>query len=195
MSKNLVLVAILLVTLLLGIVHVAYYHPKLPDSVASHFDFEGNANGFSPKRNHSLVMACLQVGFGVFFWVLVLVLKYIPPQLVNLPNRDYWLAPERRKETIHEMNGGLLGFAIATQIFLVALNHLTTLHNLGTPAMHWFWPVFIGYGCYVRPMQKSVQKTGRVMRGRIARSGGLPPTKSTTRTRGNPRVTVCSQLY
>lgn len=149
MSKNLVLVAILLVTLLVGIVHVAYYHPKLPDSVASHFDFEGNANGFSPKRNHSLVMACLQVGFGVFFWVLVLVLKYIPPQLVNLPNRDYWLAPERRKETIHEMNGGLLGFAIATQIFLVALNHLTTLHNLGTPAMHWFWPVFIGYGCYV----------------------------------------------
>ena len=149
MSKNLFLVVILLTTLLLGIAHVAYYYPRLPEAVANHFDFHGKANGFSSKMNHSILMICLQAGLVGFFLVLGLVLKYIPSQLVNMPNGDYWLAPERKDEAIHEMNGGLLGFAIATQLFIVAINHLTTLHNLGTPAMGWFWPVFIAYLCFV----------------------------------------------
>ena len=43
----------------------------------------------------------------------------LPPSLINLPNRDYWLAPERRTETIERVRTALLEFGNAMFAFFV----------------------------------------------------------------------------
>ena len=149
MKKNAVLITILLTLVVLGIAHVGYYHPKLPDTVASHFNGKGEADGHSSKLTHSIMMISLQAGMAGMFLVIGAICKRLPPSLVNMPNREYWLAPERKEETIRKMNGGLFGLAIGTQVFFMGLNHLISLHNLGVPAMNWFWPVFAIYMAFV----------------------------------------------
>ncbi|MGD2171120.1 MAG: DUF1648 domain-containing protein [Gammaproteobacteria bacterium] len=76
-----------------------FYYPKMPAVVASHFDAQGAANGWSGKEVFfGLYLAIVLLLFGVFGWVP----KWIesrPGKSVNIPNRDYWLAPERRAET------------------------------------------------------------------------------------------------
>lgn len=76
------------------------YYPRLPDTVASHFDGQGTPNGWQTK--------------GVFFSfflggiVLATVLCYGVPKMIaampystiHLSHKEYWLAPERRATTL-----------------------------------------------------------------------------------------------
>jgi hypothetical protein len=48
-----------------------------------------------------------------------LALGRLPPSLINLPNRDYWLAPERRTETIARVRMALVEIGNATFAFFL----------------------------------------------------------------------------
>ena len=83
----------------IAIIQVLYYYPKLPDIVASHFDGAGVADGWSSRQAFfALYLGILLLVVGVFLLL---------PQLytaregfsMNIPNRDYWLAPERHQQT------------------------------------------------------------------------------------------------
>lgn len=141
------LISLLLVVL--AVAHVAYYYPHLPETVATHFDGAGKENGFSSKLTHSIVTVVLQVGTAGLFLGLGWILNILPPSMINMPNKDYWLAPERKAESVRRMRDYMAWLGIATQGFLLTLSHLTVLHNLGVPAMKWFWPVFAGYMLFV----------------------------------------------
>lgn len=70
-----------------------------PDVMATHFGADGVADGWMTRGMHaafSVGMWALMVGC---FWLLPAVLHRVPDQMISLPNRDYWLAPERRAET------------------------------------------------------------------------------------------------
>ena len=144
---NKLLIAISLLLLLLGIVQVACYHPHLPDQMATHFNGKGEADGHSSKTTHAYLMIGLQVGTLVLFLLVSISCKYMPASMINIPDREYWLAPERRGETVAKLNTGLIGMAIATQLLLMGINQLTILHNLGFPAMTggWFWILLGAY--------------------------------------------------
>ena len=149
MAKNSVLIAILLITCTLGVAHVAYYYPKLPDTVATHFNARGEADGFSSKQTHAIAMISLEVGMTLLFLGMGWLIKKLPVGLVNMPNREYWLAAERKDKTVKEMYTGFLAMAIGTLLFFIAMDHLSTLQNLGTTAMTWFWFALAAYLIYV----------------------------------------------
>ena len=71
----------------------------LPPIVASHFAAGGNANGFMPRNAYLGLMLFVAVGVPFLLALINSSLRFIPPHLVNLPNRDYWLAPERTEQT------------------------------------------------------------------------------------------------
>ena len=140
MPRN-TLLALAIVTLVLGLAHIAYYYPKLPDEVAIHFNGRGEADGFGSKQFHSWMMAGLQMGLLAMFIGLGFLITALPSSLINIPNREYWLSEEHKPKTIETFKSGLMIMGIGTQVFLVGINHITTLHNLGHQAMIWFWPV------------------------------------------------------
>jgi len=91
---------VFLLLVLYAAVHFASIYPQLPDVVASHFNGRGAANGWQPKQAFftilvSVSVLCVLIGFG-----LPRLIGAMPVQLINLPNKRYWLAPERREETL-----------------------------------------------------------------------------------------------
>ena len=72
---------------------------SLPPAVASHFAVGGNANGFMPRSAYLDLMLFIGVGVPFLLALVHRLVRLVPPHLVSLPNRDYWLSPERTTET------------------------------------------------------------------------------------------------
>ncbi|HEX3370863.1 MAG TPA: DUF1648 domain-containing protein [Candidatus Acidoferrales bacterium] len=74
--------------------------PLLPDRMASHFGASGMPNGWMTKTQFFLVYAiALLPALFIEFW-LHRKISNTPSARINLPNKEYWLAPERRAETL-----------------------------------------------------------------------------------------------
>ena len=61
---------------------------------------------------------------GVFAGIGVVMPK-IPDSMINVPHREYWLAPKRRSETLAVMRRALDQMGVATLAFLLALMIMT----------------------------------------------------------------------
>src|SRR5678816_209797 len=62
-----------------------------------------------------------------------LLVRVLPPQFVNLPNKRYWLAPERRAASLEALGGLGLRFAIALAVFLCFVHWLVVQANTVQP--------------------------------------------------------------
>lgn len=109
----------------------ADYH-ALPDRVASHFDTNGDPNGWMTK-DHFLALNVALVGLAALVGLLppFLVAK-VPPALINLPNKAYWLAPERHAETVSFFVLWFGWFACALLIFVARIMYLVFLANVSS---------------------------------------------------------------
>ena len=72
----------------------------LPPNVASHFDASGRANGFSPRDIYVRFMTGMTVVAPLLVGLIPRFAISRANARINLPNGAYWLAPERREETI-----------------------------------------------------------------------------------------------
>jgi uncharacterized membrane protein len=105
----------------------------LPERVASHFDGSGTANGFMPRTIYLRFMLALVVGLPVVTtWATGASLNK-PGARINLPNRDYWLAPERREQTLASLRAGMRWFAVLLMMFLGYAHWLVVKANLAEP--------------------------------------------------------------
>jgi len=101
----------------------------LPAHVASHFDAAGYANGYMPRSSYVLFMWLVTFGVPLLIVEATIVLPRFVPRLVRIPARDYWLAQERRAETLASIaTSGVLtaslvtGFMIAVHLLVVEAN-------------------------------------------------------------------------
>jgi uncharacterized membrane protein len=106
---------------------------SLPAVVATHFDLAGHVNGTMSRPGYLLFISLMQFGLPLLVIALNVVLPRFVPRLARIPARDYWLAPERREETLASIAsfGGLLACLIAA--FLIALHLLLVEANAQTP--------------------------------------------------------------
>jgi len=124
-------VTALLVLAALAAIQAVHYYPQLPDTLATHFGPNGEPNGWSEKGPFVLtysIIEALVVGFGL---ALAFMLERIPAWMVNIPHRDYWMAPERRRETAEFLGNQILWIEAATLLFLMAVTQLIYVKNLG----------------------------------------------------------------
>jgi hypothetical protein len=84
--------------LLFAILYVTRTVPDLPPLVASHFDGAGRANAFMARSSYTKFVLGMSVGLPIAM-VTLLTLVYSNARDMKLPNRDYWLAPERIAQT------------------------------------------------------------------------------------------------
>jgi serine/threonine-protein kinase len=126
-SSRVVFVLLLIVAVALMVV----YYPQLPERMASHFDGAGRANGWSSKAFFFGVQVFVLLLVTVCFAILPRRIQTLPPDKINLPNKSYWLAPERREATMASVVSAITWFGCAVLVFLIAVTWLVIRVNLG----------------------------------------------------------------
>jgi len=95
-TPHVVFFAIVLAT----IAQCVHDFPLLPDRLASHFSASGMPNGWMTKSQFLLVYGLVLLpALAIEFWISSRIANK-PDAKLNLPNKEYWLAPERRAETL-----------------------------------------------------------------------------------------------
>lgn len=106
---------------------------ELPAIVASHFGGSGLANGHMSHDGYLIFMLAMLIGLAV---VVVLLPNWLigkPGVRINVPNRDYWLAPERRAETVARLQGVMRRIGFLLTGMLVYTHWLVVEANAATP--------------------------------------------------------------
>ncbi len=112
------------------LVMMAYYYPRMPERMASHFGIDGRPNGWQRREAFfllTLVVCSLSAIVGFFApWRIA----SQPNARINLPNRDFWLAPERRAHTMNYISAFMAWFACAVLLVLISGTFLALEANL-----------------------------------------------------------------
>jgi tRNA A-37 threonylcarbamoyl transferase component Bud32 len=104
----------------------------LPERLATHFDYDGRPNGWSSRSWFFGFAGALPLVLLTVFWLASQTAKWCPI-LVNIPRRDYWLAPERRAETACLIFRRFLWLACFQILFFGTLRTLLIFANHATP--------------------------------------------------------------
>ena len=118
---------------LLAIAQCAHDYPLLPDRLASHFGASGIPNGWMTKSQFFITFAVILLpALAVEFWVSRSIAKKSDAKL-RLPNKEYWLAPERRAETFAYFESFFAWYGCAFLFVEVSAMGLAMRANFDTP--------------------------------------------------------------
>jgi serine/threonine-protein kinase len=110
--------------------HLRHFLARLPERVATHFGAHGAPDGWMPRS----AVGTADFIFMAFVLAVVigsaLLIRLLPTRMINLPNRDYWFAPERRRQSHARLFGHMLWFSCLMVAFLTAVNQLVFMANL-----------------------------------------------------------------
>jgi uncharacterized membrane protein len=104
-----------------------------PEQMAAHFNIQGDPDRFVSKAQFFwfeiqtfLTVILVSLPLQLLFLVLL-------PGLINMPNREYWLAPERRAETLGRLSSfGAVLFGVILLVVQAAFE-ISVYANLQTP--------------------------------------------------------------
>lgn len=107
-------------------VFIALSAAALPARVATHFALGGVPNGWMGRESYLTVITLAGTLLPLALAALISGLPRVFPWALNVPNRDYWLASERRNAVLAALAG--FGWALACLVTLfVAGMHWTIL--------------------------------------------------------------------
>lgn len=136
----------------LALFQAGFHYDALPGTVATHFAPGGAPDGFMSRDGFicfhllfSFFMPGLMLGFS-------LLLRRIPPRLLNFPNKKYWLAAPRRDEAMARLARGLQCLGLLTGLFLIAVMQLVIRTNLRQPVQLDENPLFVMLGLFAGVM-------------------------------------------
>ena len=134
MSTRLGTVAFLLLLVMLG-AFVWRTSQALPAVVASHFAASGAANGYMPRGIYTVLVMVLVVGAPLLLALVPGVAAGKGSGRLNIPDREHWLAPERRDATLAYIRVQGRWFAAAVALFLAYVHWLVVQANALRPPM------------------------------------------------------------
>jgi uncharacterized membrane protein len=106
----------------------------LPARVATHFGRGGLANGWMTHDGYLMFILAFSVLLPAFVVVMLGVLPQTVGSRAGIPNRNYWLAPERRAATLSALASHACWLGCLLVVFLTAIHFLTVEANAVTPA-------------------------------------------------------------
>ena len=108
-----------------------FYASRLPERVASHFGPSGLPNAWMERGRFLGFYLGVVAVMALVFLGLASKFASFEGSEMNLPNKDYWLAPARRAETLEFMSGAFLRFGAGTLALLLEVFHQVFEFNLG----------------------------------------------------------------
>jgi uncharacterized membrane protein len=107
---------------------------QLPELVAVHFDASGRPNGFTTREGCRDFMLISTLGAPLFIAIVTaLIPRLLPPSMVNIPHREYWLAPERARDSIAFMSEQGIWFACILVVFIADVDWMLVRANAVSP--------------------------------------------------------------
>jgi len=118
---------------LAAIAQCLHDYPLLPDRIASHFAASGMPNGWMSKSQFFITYAVVLLpALIVEFWVSRKISNK-PDAKLRLPNKEYWLTPERRAETFAYFDSFFAWYGCAFLLVEVFAMGLAMRANFLTP--------------------------------------------------------------
>jgi hypothetical protein len=122
---------------------------SLPPTVASHFAGSGEADAFMTRAGYLGAMCFFAAGVPAIMVLMTQRMVRRSPQRINLPRREYWLAPQRREATLRELMLYMMQFGVAMSL-LIAFAHWEVVQaNLRMPPRLATERMIIGIGVFV----------------------------------------------
>jgi uncharacterized membrane protein len=141
--------AIVLAALCLGfLIYLTCSTSLLPERVAIHFGAGGQPNGWMSRSTHVVFMGALGMGLPLISVIIAFVIRLVPARFINLPNRDYWLSPERQSQTCIYISRQLIWLACLEVVFFAGIQFLIVEANQMAPVqlpMEMFLPLIGGF--------------------------------------------------
>jgi ABC-type Fe3+ transport system permease subunit len=107
---------------------------RLPERLASHFNLAGDPDGWMSRSSHLWMMGLLAFGLSLLVVGLFYGLRFLPVSMINLPQREYWLAPERQRQTLHDLFRTGIWLACLEALFILGIHLLMVSANAQQPA-------------------------------------------------------------
>jgi hypothetical protein len=121
---------------------------RLPPLVASHFGAAGVPNGYMTRTVYAAFMLAFVIALPAFMVAVGWYALGRAGARLNVPNRDYWLAPERRAATVAGLRTGILWFGVLLVTFLGYVHGLVVQANELVPprlSQPWFIGGFVAF--------------------------------------------------
>jgi hypothetical protein len=106
----------------------------LPPVVASHFDGAGHPNGFTPRWLYVALLVLIVFSVPLLLSIAPLIASGRVGERLNLPNKSYWLHPDRRDGTLDYIATHARWFAYGVTVFLCYVHWLVVRANAVQPA-------------------------------------------------------------
>src|SRR5260370_37720107 len=118
----------------LGAAQVSFYAPRIRELLGSHFSRGGSVNGWQTKAAFfatelAMIILATVISFGI-----PRIIAAAPVALINLPHKEYWLAPERREDTLAYIRVWSAWFGCGLLAFLLFAMELVFRADLRTPS-------------------------------------------------------------
>ena len=130
MYRRLLPLGIMMLLTAVAWTEIALAWSHLPDPMYTHFSTSGAPNGTGARASYAALIVILLAVLDGMFIAIAWTLPRIPDSLINMPRKDYWLAPERRAKTMAYLIDNLSWLGAATIGLMVWLNHDTIAANL-----------------------------------------------------------------
>lgn len=109
---------------------MAYFYPQMPQRMASHFAADGHVNGWQSREAFFVIMFLVTSASALVCFLAPRQIAARTNARINLPNRDYWLAPERREATMRFISATMAWFGSCLLFVLIAGTFLALQANL-----------------------------------------------------------------
>ena len=108
---------------------LASSNSRLPTHVATHFGASGQPNGWMSPSAYLWSMVAFGLVFPLFVPAICYLSRFLPSWCFNIPHRDYWLAPGRRREVWDYLFRHSFWFASMALTFVIGIHFSTMRAN------------------------------------------------------------------
>lgn len=144
-ARSLVSLICLMVFSVTFVIYTSYY---LPSSVATHFNINNQPDGWMTRDAYLLMILTLLISIPSAISVGISILSKKFCHLINLPDREYWLAPPRLNDSLDFFgaHGHRLGRLVI--VLMTGLHYVVLLANRAEPvalSQPWFIAIVLGF--------------------------------------------------
>jgi uncharacterized membrane protein len=147
MGRSSLATALVVLVLAINAGSVAASYTLLPAKVASHFNAAGLPDAWESRDVYLVAMALVCLGVPLFLLAVFWGVRWLPVTMINVPNRDYWLSPERQPQTARRLFDFGQWFVVFEGLFFLLLHWLVVIANRQAPVqLSWLvWPALVVY--------------------------------------------------